>query len=124
MPYYDEGAYRASISAAALGRVRTGTAQVELTLELLGRLTSQGEEEARQGQYPPVAYLTLTAETMGTLTQPGWVAETLKYLGFDGDFDNLDQLVGREVKALCRYEARQDGNGEREKWSILRPREA
>ena len=59
---------------------------------------------------------------MGTADRPGWVADTLKYLGFQGDFANLERDVkDKEVEVYCKYESNQKGV-QVEKWNVSRPR--
>jgi len=123
--FNEEGRYRARISAARIGKAKSGTDQVEFDLELLGIYEeAQGDSddnlvECKRGRFPNTVWLSLTEATMGTASQPGWVAQTLQYLGFDGNFDNVEQLVGWEGDFLCQYEDSLKG-GQRERWSVWR----
>src|SRR5215204_2393884 len=93
--------------------------QVLLTLDIQGKyLEGQGLAEWPKPMYPPEVYLPLTDATMDHGN--GWVALTLRHLGFDGDFDNLPQLCGKFEDVLCKHETNLDGDPV-ERWSILRP---
>ena len=99
--------------------------QVILELELLASIGRDGQEyEPEASRFPPKIYLAVTDATMGTADRPGWVADTLKYLGFQGDFANLERDVkDKEVEVYCKYESNQKGQ-QVEKWNVSRPRTA
>lgn len=109
---YPIGRYRLRILSAALGESGTGNPQIEIVVGPTG-------EDGEAGS-PRRVYLTLTDATLGTPQNPGWVWETLAFLGFTGpSFADLDPLVGRECEGQCKHEP--DDKGEmREKWSIFR----
>jgi hypothetical protein len=125
--YHEAGRYRARVAAAALSKATTGTDQVRLSLELLG-IYGEGQDrqlyQAATSRFPPEVYLALTEKTIE------WVQKVLTALGFEGDFGNLQQMVGWEGDVLCQHETAQAGKhqGEEvERWSILvngGPREA
>jgi hypothetical protein len=125
MPYFNEGRYKAKIILAQRSKAKgSGNDQVELHLELLAEMGDDKDKDKEYApprtQFPPVIYLTLTENTMGTPQQPGWVADVLMYLGFDGDFDNLAKLEWWEGFVYCKHEEGQDGK-KRDKFSIERP---
>jgi hypothetical protein len=121
--YHDKGAYRVKIVSAEMSEAKNEkhTPQLELALDLIGIYgEDQQVYECKKGRYPPIVYLSITDATMGNEAKPGWVAETLAHVGFDGNFDEIGQLEGRECDAYCNYERDQKGQ-ERERWSISRP---
>jgi hypothetical protein len=125
--YFEEGRYKARISAVELGEARNEkkTPQVVLTLDLLGRYEdSDGElyEYPSASRFPPQIFLSVTEATMGTEGQPGWVAQTLAYLGFQGNFDEIAQVEGWEGDVINQHRPNQN-NDDRDNWSILRPKE-
>lgn len=118
--YNLQGKYKAVITSAQLTQAKTGTDQVLLTLSLRGYyVEGRGLVECSNPTFPPEVYLPLTTATLGS-DGKGWVAETLRSLGFDGDFFNLQPLVGKETDAVCKYDFNLAGE-EVERWSILRP---
>jgi hypothetical protein len=125
--YNEEGRYRARIAKAEITEAKNDkrTPQVELTLDLIGIYDPKNNNElyeCHKGNYPPVIYMSITEATMGTESEPGWVADTLAYLGFDGNFNNIANLAPQEIDVLCQYEDKTVGKGgQREKWSVLRP---
>jgi hypothetical protein len=120
MPFFAEGRYRASIYMAQLTQAKSGTPQVEITLDLISDLGDDGQEYAPPAsRFPPRLFLALTESTIGTSENPGWVAETLKHIGFDGDFDNLDKLMGWTGVVRCRHEEDQNGKMQ-DRWEIDR----
>jgi hypothetical protein len=115
-----EGKYRARLISACLIKAKSGTDQVLLSLKLEGIYMDEGGLiECPKPRYPPEIYLNLTEATMaGTNGKPGWVAETLKFLGFKGDFDMLADINDQTINALCKHE--EDHQGELvERWSVL-----
>jgi hypothetical protein len=125
--YNEAGKYRASIIKAEVTEAKNDkhTPQVELTLDLIGIYDPKSNNElyeCHKGNYPPVIYMSITDATMGTESEPGWVADTLAFLGFDGNFNNIGNLAPQEIDVLCQYEKKTVGKeGQREKWSVLRP---
>lgn len=64
-------------------------------------------------------YAYLTEATIGTPSEPGMTMKLLLGLGFDGNFDNLAQLIGKPVKCQNKHE---EYEGEtRDKWTIFAP---
>jgi hypothetical protein len=122
-----EGSYRAKIGLVQIGQARNEkkTPQLELHLELSAHYDQDQKDwfEHPQPRFAPIVYLSLTEATMGSPGNPGWVANLLSYLGFDGDFDKIAALEGTEVEALCQYEEPPTKPGtQRERWSIIVPR--
>jgi hypothetical protein len=120
--YNEAGKYRAKVIGACLVKSESsGNDQVLITLEIHGKYQEgYGLAEYPAPQYPPEVYMALTDGTMGTPASPGWVAQTLAYMGFDGDFDNLHLLLSQFHDAICKHEEGLQG-GLVERWSILRP---
>ena len=122
MKYWAEGEYEALITSAVFGASSTKkTPQVEIELDPLTWENEHGEmvDPPQLSRFPPKVYLFITDATMGTPTSPGWVAETLLYLGFGGNFDTIaDDIVNKRIRVLCEYE---DYNGkEKDRWTIQR----
>ena len=125
--YHEQGKYKVLIAGQQLGENKRGNPEVQLVIQPLGYFTRQGLEELAT-DFTRTIYLTLTPQTVGTEGKPGWVLETLRYLGFNGtSFAELDprhpnhiNLTGQEVEALCNHNTHQ--GKQREDWSILRPR--
>src|SRR5262249_15084726 len=123
--YHEQARYQATIAAAALGQAKNEkkTPQLELTLDINGMYGEDGQVyECRKGRVPPSVYLSITEATMGTDAQPGWVAEVLGVLNFNGDFNDTDQFVGMVVDVYCAHGQNQKGDP-REQWSIERKRD-
>lgn len=125
--YNPAGAYRGKIGMAVLSEAANErkTPQFELHLELEAVYDQDKRTWYEHGQprFAPVVYLSLTEATMGTPDNPGWVANVLSYLNFNGDFDAIAQLEGKEVEFYCQHQDVQDKPGEkREKWSISIPK--
>ena len=124
--FHEQGKYKIKIAGAALIEAKSEqkTPQIELTLELIGQYGDNDELfDCRRGRFPPRIFLSISEKTMGTENEPGWVAETLKVLGFNGDFEDMEQFTDKEANAWCGYKPDLKGE-EREDWSIDRPREA
>ena len=122
--YNDAGKYRVKIIGACLVKAESsGNDQMLLSLQIEGKYQEgYGLVDYPPPTYPPEVYLPLTEATMhGRDGKPGWVAELLRYLGFDGDFDNLHLLREQYHDALCKHEESISGSGLVEKWSILKP---
>lgn len=120
--HYEPGRYRLKIVGADLGEAENGTPHIELYLEVLGRYEGQ-QLQAVTGP-GRTAFLSITDVTIGTLNNPGWVAQTLTDLGFDWSFGRFDhypayqRLLGQERDGECKHE---EWNGEyREKWGVYR----
>lgn len=119
MAFFQEGRYRVQIALAQLSEAKSSkNPQIELHLELKAELGKDGEEfDPPRSRFLPVVYLTLTDKTMGTPSDPGWVAQVLKAVGFSGDFDRLAGVEGWEGTAYCSHQ--KDDKGEvRDRWSI------
>jgi hypothetical protein len=123
--YHATGNYKATIDTAAFVTAKSGNAQLELTLKLNSYFSDEDGDwvvHFIKGRFPPRIFLSLTEGTMGTPQQPGWVAQTLTYLGFDGNFEDASQFEGKEIEAYCSE--REDNQGKtREQWDINRPQE-
>ncbi len=128
--YYDEGRYLARITNQTFGENKNGNPEVQLTIKPVGQYAEQDKKvyEISDGTARErTIYLTLTEATIGSLDKPGWVLQTLNFLGFRGEsFRELDpaeeghhSFVGLEVDALCQHKEWNGNNQER--WSILRP---
>jgi hypothetical protein len=120
MAFFNEGTYRAKIGMAQLTEAKNEkkTPQVEITLELLAELDDKGEEYApRRSQFPPRIFLALTEATMGTPSQPGWVAQVLAHIGFKGNFEHIAEVEGWEGLVYCSHQEDQNGK-EQDRWSI------
>jgi hypothetical protein len=126
MAYFEQGKYTARIGMAQVAEAKNEkkTPQLELHLELVTYTDREGKEwEPPQTRFPPVVYLSLTEQTLGTEHQPGWVRETLNALGFDGDFDRVAQLEGKEVSVWNQHEKAAFGKNAGQmvdRWSIDR----
>lgn len=124
--FHQAGSYRAKILSVEIVQAQSGTEQIRIALELQ-TYYAQGTPgvPVPPSRFPPEVYMPLTEATMGSPTQPGWVAETLAGMGFDGDFSTIsEQFEGKVVDVGCRYEYAQQGKhqGEEvERWSIYRP---
>lgn len=125
---YDEGRFRVRIVDQQFGENKKGNPELQLIAQPIGYY-NQGDEEFTPAyfQWPRTIFLTLTEGTLGTPDNPGWVMQTLKFLGFSGtsfsaldpNADNAHKFAGLEVDALCKHDE-YDGKT-REKWSILKP---
>lgn len=123
--YHEQGNYRVKIIDAKMGEANNDnrTPQLQLALDLIGIYSDDNQlVDCQKGRYPPIVYLSITKATMGDEAKPGWVAETLASLGFDGNFDNPGQLEGTECDAYCSHGTNNAGK-EVERWSISRPRQ-
>jgi hypothetical protein len=124
--FHEQGLYRARIANVALTEANNDkrTPQVELELDLQGMYGSDGtvDQNFIKGRFPPRIFISITEATMGTAERPGWAAETLKFLGFDGDFGRVEQLQDMEIDAYCSHGQNLQGK-DREQWSVNRPRE-
>ena len=98
--YNEKGSYKATIGVATMTEAKSGTPQVRLDLELREFYDAQRKcwVAAFQPRVPPSVYLAITDATMGSPGKPGWVADVLAYLGFDGNFDAITQLEAKEVE--------------------------
>lgn len=123
--YYEEALYDVKIISQQLRENNKGNP--ELVLGIKPFRHADAGHNIDDGK-PRAIYLTLTENTLGTPSNPGWVLQTLQWLGFTGtSFAQLDpehpQAVlfeGKEVQALCKHE---EYNGkENEKWSFWRGR--
>jgi hypothetical protein len=134
--HFDEGLYKCRITQQALvdGEKKSDGKEtapsVQITVLPIGFYDSQGNYQEHDFGWERTIYLYLTPETVGTdPAKPGWVLETLRYLGFNGaSFALLDPTTeagcdfrDKEVDCLCRHDEYQ--GKQREKWSIFRPRE-
>ena len=123
--FYDKGTYQAKIVKQSLGENSKGNPELQLTLQPTAVVLQNGELAEQPFPYERTIYLTFTDGTLGTEANPGWVLQTLAYLGFEGgSFADIEKhdFTGQEVTALCAHDNYQ--GKEREKWSILRPRTA
>ena len=116
--YNSSGPYSVRIKSANLTEAKTGTPQVQIQMEIL---KYKGKDSHPfTGRLDPICFLAITDQTMkGESGQGGWVKQTLEYLGFNGDFDTInEQLIDIECDAFCSHE---EFNGEdRERWTINR----
>ena len=118
--------YFAKITSQALTRNKKGNPEVQLTVLPLGQYDMDGNYEPRSFQWERTVFLSLTDKTIGTAHEPGWVLETLRFLGFKGDsFSKLDpavegshSFVDKEVDVLCK--TTKWDRKTIEKWSFLR----
>jgi hypothetical protein len=122
MQFFEQGTYRATITNATITTAKTGTHQVELNLELhFLHGKNPGEQLApRHTRFPPRLYLAITDATMGTATEPGWVAQTLAFLGFQGDFACIDSVVGWVGDVYCEPKPNNKTGEVNDSWSIVR----
>lgn len=124
--YYEAGKYRAKIVEQRFGENNKNNPEVQLEIQLLGFYVD-GEPQAISSEWNRTIFLTLTQATIGSEGKPGWVLETLRYLGFNGaSFSQLDpsqedhhSFVDLEIDALCQHTEYQ--GKKQEKWSVLRP---
>jgi hypothetical protein len=134
--HFEEGLYRCEIINQALvdGEQRspskTTAPSVQITIKPIGFYDSEGEYTEHDFGWDRTIYLYLTEDTVGKdASKPGWVFETLRFLGFNAaSFGLLDpsvegacSFIGKQIDCLCRHEAYQGKN--REKWSVFRPKE-
>lgn len=124
--YHEEGRYRGKVLKANLDTAKNlnQTPQIVLDVQLLGLYGKDGQlYECEQSRFPPRVYLSLTEQTMGTDKSPGWVRQTLEYLGLDGDLNEVPGLKNWEGDFWCHYEVAKAGKhvGETfEKWNVNR----
>ena len=118
---YDPGRYRVRITDAALGESESkATPQIEVHIAILHTYdASFAPVQCPNGQR--TVYLALTDGTLGTMSDPGWVAKLLLALGWTGpSLASLEMLAGKEMDAQCEYD---NYSGEdKEKWSLWGPR--
>lgn len=124
--FYEEGLYKVQIQAANITKAKSGNDQIELDLTLLGYFrdtqggTKRLEPAKTTSRFPPRIYLTITEKTMGNAQSPGWVAQTLQFMGFDGDFNNIHQLSNWAGEALNLHKENLQGDLV-DNWNISRP---
>jgi hypothetical protein len=119
--YFRQGKYHARLEVARRVPAKSTTEQVELVWKLLGHYGTDGVLYAvEEPRYPPSTFLSLTEATVGTEGNPGWVAETLAFLGFDGNFDNLGAIAGWEGSITNTHKPNHE-NVLRDSWGVLRP---
>jgi hypothetical protein len=118
--FYDETAknekFKCRIVSAGLGKSLGGGDQIEIFIDVLG-LQRDNQYHPAEPHWPGRSvFLTLTEGTLGTASQPGWVALLLKWLGFVGpSFNDLAPLKDKEVYCTVKHD---DFSGEpKEKWS-------
>src|SRR5947209_16285777 len=112
MAYFDATTFQARIIGAVVTEAQNAnrTPQLELTLDLQGKLDADGSLiPVAPTRYPPRIFLSLTEKAIGTPDQPGPVGETLQFLGFDGDFNNPQQLDGGEGPLVNDHQMKYDG---------------
>lgn len=131
MPHYDEGKYRIRIVSQTLaegGQKKDGgdkAPSLVFGIMPIGWY-EKGELQDLDDDFERTIFLPITEATLGTTDKPGWVLQTLQWLGFTGaSFALLDpasddhqSFVGKEMDALCKHESYQ--GKDREKWSFLR----
>src|SRR5262245_62339823 len=119
---YEEGRYRVRVTAAALGEALSGNAQVELVIEVLGKYEGMDFQPYNAEVNPSRrVFLTLTEETLGKTSEPGWVAQSMADLGFVGlgfGDEHLQVMVGQVRDAQCAHDEF-EGKA-REKWQLWR----
>jgi len=131
---YDNGTYKVKIVDQSIGENNNGNPELRLTIQPLGIYFDDMEPDGTKKKslcdqdYPftRTVFLALTDGTMGTPDQPGWVAHTLKFLGFTGEsLSQLDKdhpqhisLIGIEADATNQIENYK--GKDREKWNFLR----
>ncbi len=119
--FYTPGRYRLRVIGAALGESKNGTPQIELGVEVLAYLDPAENQFITTTGPERTIYLSLTAGTLGTPSNPGWVWQTLLDLGFNGtSFGDLDALAGQVRDGEMRLEDWEGGKAE--KWTIYRRR--
>jgi hypothetical protein len=123
--HYDQGRYECRIVNQVLTENAKGNPELQLTVLPLRKFSGQ-EAEDLSDDYTRTIYLTMTDATMGTAQQPGWVYETLLFLGFNGgsfaqldlDSDHAISFIDKLIQCTCQHDTY---NGrEREKWTIRR----
>jgi hypothetical protein len=125
MAYFEATTFQARILGAVVTEAMNAnkTPQLELTLDLQGKLDVDGSlSPVAPTRYPPRIFLSLTEKAIGTPDAPGPVGETLQFLGFDGDFNNPQQLEGWEGPVVNEHQLKNDGSGNtRDNFTIYRP---
>jgi len=121
---YAEGNYTCRITNQQVTEANSGTIQLELEV-----LPIKADDEPIDGNvFRRIIYLPLTPKTIGTKDDPGWVTNTLRGLGFQGDDftalqpdnANSQSLIGKEVSCYCKHEEWDERT--REKWSFSKSR--
>lgn len=118
-PYYDEGLYIGEVVQQAIGKAKTGTAQLLLKFKVLGTPLDDGSYEPSTQQYDRTVFVALTAKTVD------FVVPKLEQLGFEGDsilqldpsHPNHFSIVGNQANLWCKHETDQRGDL-RERWDI------
>jgi hypothetical protein len=125
MAYFEATTFQARIIGAVVTEAQNAnkTPQLELTLDLQGKLDADGGLiPVPPTRYPPRIFLSLTEKAIGTSDQPGPVGDTLQFLGFDGDFNNAQQFEGWEGPVVNEHQLKNDGSGNtRDSFTIVRP---
>jgi hypothetical protein len=123
--YFETGDYNATITDATIVEAKNGTPQVEIVLCLNYKQVGAQQVVPKTSMYPPRFFLALTEGTMGSPANPGWVAQTLKGLGFSGIMSDIGLpsgsggIVGWTGPVRCGVRKGQDGN-EYDDWKIVR----
>jgi hypothetical protein len=130
---YDEALYQVKVVDQNMCENSKGNPQLELTIRPIGLYveTTNDETGAREKRLKEedfavdrIIFMVMTDATMGDNDNPGWVAQTLAWLGLEGgEVSRLDKdhkkhfsLIRKVFDARCSYET---WNGkEREKWQI------
>src|SRR5688572_33509657 len=86
-PHYEEGKYKVRIRSQGIveSKKADGHPSVQFVVEVLG-MYGRGTDysEFLEGEPDRSIFLTLAPGTMGTPSKPGWVVETLLFLGWSG----------------------------------------
>ena len=122
---YAEGNYTCRITNQQVTEANSGTVQLELEIHPI----KAGDEPITGNPFRRTIYLPLTPKTIGTKDDPGWVTNTLRDLGFQGDDftalqpddDGHQSFVGKEVQCYCKHE--EYNEQPREKWSLSKPKD-
>jgi hypothetical protein len=117
---YAEGNYTCRITAQDVTTTKTGSFQLDLEI-----LPIKADDQPIDGNvFRRHLYLPLTEATLGTPESPGWVAETLERLGFEGrnyeqlnpENEDAQSFINKEVNCYVKHEEYNDQP--RERWSL------
>ena len=125
--FYEQGRYLVRITNQVLTENKKGNPELQLTIKPLA-VYEQGNDEPQFLEFPyeRTLFFTLTEATIGTASKPGWVLETLRFLGFQAtSFGALDpshpehvSFVNNTHDAICQHEAYE--GKDRERWNLWR----